>query len=308
MGMVLAALSALVYGTADFFGGLAARRVRAVVVAWVSQLFGTAALLALVAVWPAANASTADWVWGAVAGMGGGLGLAGFYRALSVGPMSVVAPVTAVTSALVPVLAGVAQGERPHGLSWIGVAAALPAIALVSTATDEPGSQRVARSTVLTALFAGVAFGLFFVAFGQTSPGAELWPLVAARAASVSLLGFLVLASRRRSLGIAALEGGPAEPVDLTAGPLDDTTARARDHLGVIAFVGIADTAANGLYLFSTHSETLAISAVLAAMYPVSTVLLARLRLAERFLRPQVVGLVLAAIAVALVAAGRALE
>lgn len=285
MGLLLAAASALVYGTADFLGGFAARRVQALLVALTSQIMGLMALSAVVAVWPHGNASGSDWMWGAIGGVGGGLGLAGFYRALALGPMSVIAPVTAVTSALVPLVVGLAQGDRPSWQSWLGLIAAVPAIALVSTATDEPGGARVAGSTLATALAAGVAFGLFFVAFAQTSPDAELWPLVAARLASITLLGSLTLATR------STRESG--------------SWGDARAAIAVIAGAGILDTGANGLYLLSTHTELLSESAVLAAMYPVSTVVLARVVLQERFLRPQLAGMALALVAVGLIAGGR---
>ena len=285
MGLLLAAMSALVYGTADFLGGLCARKVPALLVALVSQIIGLATLLLVVALWEPGDPLRSDWLWGALAGIGGGLGLAGFYRALAVGPMSIVAPVTAVMSALVPLVAGLAQGDRPSGLSWVGLAAAVPAIGLVSIASEEPGVRRVSTPTLLTSLAAGVAFGLFFVAFGQTRAEAELWPLVSARFASISMLALLTVAGRG---------GRPA-----------GSWAAARSGIVVIAGAGILDTVANGLYLLSTHSELLSLTAVLAAMYPVSTVLLARVVLHEKFLRVQLVGMALAAAAVGMIAAGR---
>ena len=297
MAILLAAASAVVYGSGDFFGGLAARRVPAFVVAFVSQCVGLAALLAVTLVWPDSAPTASDWAWGAAAGVAGGLGIAAFYWALSTGPMAVTAPITAVISATIPAFVGVATGDRPGAVSWIGVAAAVPAIGLVARADNPEGSEnpggagsarRVASRTVAAAAAAGVAFGIFFVAFARTGSQAGLWPLVAARLASISVLAALLVARRE-----------PARtPADHPA-----------HHLGtswlLLVAAGVFDTTANGLYLLATRSGALSLVAVVSAMYPASTVVLARLVLREHLARWQIVGLALAAVAVGLVAVGR---
>lgn len=276
--IVLAAASALVYGTADFLGGLASRRVPALVVTAVSQMVGLALLVVATPLWPHPNLTASDWAWGAAGGVLGAIGLALFYAALARGPMAVVALVTALVSAIVPIIVGVVEGERPHAIAWIGVAVALVAIAMV--AGTHRGAVQADTATLLSAVAAGVGFGSFFVLLAQTHSGAGLVPLLAARIASVSVVTLALVVTGRR------LRVGSSNRV-------------------LVMSTGFFDVSANALYLAAVSTGLLTTVAVVSAMYPASTVVLARLVLGERLSVGQRIGLIAAAIAVVLVALGR---
>ncbi|NEK58313.1 EamA family transporter [Geodermatophilus sabuli] len=276
MAVVLALTSAVVYGAADFLGGLASRRAPVFGVVAVSQVAGLAALLVLLP-WLGGPASTADLAWGALAGLLGATGLVVFFRALSRGVMSVIAPVTAVTAAAVPVLVGLLGGEDVGPWATAGIVLALAAVVLVS-AERGLSALRSARPASLTpALVAGAAFGLFFVLLDRTTDDSGLTPLVAARVASVALVVLVALAGRR----------------PLRVG---------RSALPLVALSGLGDMSANALFLLATQQGgQLAVTGVLASLYPVSTVVLAQLLLRERLVGAQVAGLVAAGAAVVLI-------
>ena len=244
-----------------------------------SQLSGLAVLTPFVLLSPG-QADPRSLAWGAAAGIAGGLGLMLFYRSLANGTMSVVAPLTAVTAAAVPVLAGVALGERPAPLVLVGVVIALLAVVLVSAEGGRLPRPRQLLTDPATggALTAGAAFGLFFVLISRSSADSGLWPLFGARTASIVLL-----------LGIA-----------LTVRP----RLPARSTWPIILALGVADTAANALFLLASRYGMLTITGVLIALYPVSTVLLAQTVLRERVSHLQLGGFAAAAAAVALIAAG----
>src|SRR4051794_28790965 len=187
VAVVLALASALVYGSADFCGGLASRRAPAPAVVAGSQAAGLVLLLALLP-WLGGAATSADYAWAAAAGAAGMLGLVLFYRALADGVMSVVAPVTALCAAAVPVLVGITLGARLGVLAATGIALALVAVVLVSAEDGLASLRRVRSAGLGLPLAAGVGFGLFFVLLDRVSPDAGLTPLVAARGSAVVLL------------------------------------------------------------------------------------------------------------------------
>ena len=277
MAILFASLSSLVYGSADFVGGIVARRNHGVVVAIVSQFFGLLALGVALAVWPHVQVSGGDLAWGLLAGLGGGGGLALFYPALGKGPMSIVAPLTALMSAVIPMVVGFATGDRPSAPALVGALLALPAIVLVARESGSHG--KVELSTVLDCLGASAGFGLFYVALSRTSVHAGLWPLAAARIASLSLLGGLCLVARR-------------------------SPRPATGSLAIIAGVGVFDMAANALYLLAATRGLLSLVSVVGSLYPAGTVVCAVVFLRERLLAAQVLGLLLAGLAVSLVALG----
>lgn len=277
MVVLLALSSALVYGAADFCGGLASRRAGALAVVALSQLAGLAALLLLLPL-VGGSVTTTDLLWGAAAGLAGGIGLAVFYRALADGVMSVVAPVTAVCAAAVPVLLGLGLGERLGLLALVGIGLALVAVALVAAEGDRPSVRSVRQAGLLPALAAGTAFGLFFVLLDRPGSDSGLWPLVGARTASIALVLLLVRGSVR-------------------------ALALPRAVLPLAGLAGVLDMAANALFLLAAREGLLAVAGVLASLYPVSTVVLAQVVLRERLGRAQLTGLVAAAAAVALIAA-----
>jgi drug/metabolite transporter (DMT)-like permease len=276
VAVLLALGSAVVYGASDFLGGLASRRASVFGVVALSQLAGLVALFTLLP-WLGGTVSAADLGWGAAAGLLGATGLVVFFRALSSGVMSVIAPVTAVTAAAVPVLAGLLAGNRIGPWAAAGILLALLAVVLVS-AEGGLGQLRAARPSALTApLIAGAAFGFFFVLLDRTSAGSGLTPLVAARLASVLLVVTVALAGKQ-SLRV----GRPALPLVLAS--------------------GVGDMTANALFLLATQLDSqLAITGVLASLYPVSTVLLAQAVLRERLVGAQLAGLGAALTAVVLI-------
>ncbi|HEX4815548.1 MAG TPA: DMT family transporter [Nonomuraea sp.] len=272
--VILATACAVVYGTADFFGGLASRRTQVFAAVVFSQLAGLVLVFALLPALPGASSGPALF-WGVAAGLSGAAGLALFYRSLATGVMSVVAPATAVTSAALPVLFGLATGERPGFRALVGVVLALGAVLLVGR-DGSPGG-RASAGTLVTALVAGAGFGGFFVLLAVAPADAGLWPLVGARASSVIVVALAALALRR------SLRPGPGS-------------------LHIIVAAGVLDMAANVLFVLAQRQGLLSLVAVLISLYPASTLLLARHVLGERLRGIQVTGVACALVAVALIA------
>jgi uncharacterized membrane protein len=276
VAVVLALSSAVVYGASDFLGGMASRRATVFGVVALSQLTGLVALLALLP-WLGGPVTAADLGWGAAAGLLGGTGLLTFFRALSRGVMSVIAPVTAVTAAAVPVLAGLLGGNRIGPVAGGGILLALIAVVLVSADGGLGQLRGVRPATLGSPLAAGAAFGCFFVLLDRTSADAGLTPLVAARTASFVLVVVIALL-RRRSLRVG------------------------RSALPIVLASGLGDMTANALFLLATQQGAeLAIVGVLASLYPVSTVVLAQVVLRERLVLAQLAGLAAAFAAVVLI-------
>lgn len=277
MAVLLALSSALVYGVSDFCGGMASRRAPAFAVVAVSQAAGLVALLALLP-WLAGAITPAALGWGAAAGVAGTTAMVLFYRALAVGVMSVVAPVTALAGAAVPVLAGLALGEQVGTTAAAGIALALVAVLLVA-AEGGLGSLRTARpGAYAPAIASGAGFGAFFVLLDQAPSDAGLSPLLGARVLSLALI-LLISLTAGRSLRVP------------------------RAGLPVVLLAGLGDMAANALFLLATQQDgPLAITAVLTSLYPVSTVLLALVLLRERLSGTQLAGVGAAAAAVVLIA------
>ncbi|MFF1654296.1 EamA family transporter [Streptomyces sp. NPDC058255] len=280
MGEFLALSSALCFGVTHFVNGLLSRRVDGMTVALHAQLGGT--LLALVlAPSPAdGSASLADYGWGALSGVGTGVGVAFLYRAMSQGAMSVVVPVSDVGAVALPVLVGVTLlGEHPSAPVWVGIAAVLPALWLVSQTTS--GTARNCHAAppdgVPSALVASMGIGLQFLAMAQVDSDSGLWPVVLSRVVSV-----MVIAGALASYGARW------------------TMPRGAWATAVAA--GMVGTAAIVLYLEATAHQLMAVATVLSSLYPAVPVVLALLLLAERLNRRQTLGLVCAALAVALIA------
>ncbi len=276
MAVVLSLASALVYGAADFCGGLAARRASVFAVVALSQLAGLVLLLVLLPFLGGRPTGVA-LAWGAAAGIAGGTGLGLFYRALGDGVMSVVAPVTALCAAAVPVLVGLLRGERLAVPAAAGIAIAFVAVALVASEGGVPSWEVARRAGLFPALAAGSAFGVFFVLLAQTRESSGLWPLVGARAASIGLIVSAAAFARRSVRAPKAV-------------------------LPIVVLTGAADMAANALFLLATREGLLVITGVLASLYPVSTVILAQLVLRERLAGSQLLGVSAATLAVVLIA------
>ncbi len=280
-GLALALGSSLCWGVSDFLGGLQSRRLALLRVMLVSQVVGLAGLGVVVA----ARGHGPPALHHLLAAIGGGLagliGLTGFYRGLAIGMMSIVAPIAA-TGVAVPVIVGVAGGERPAASQVIGIVAALMGIVLASRereAEPSPRERAPTRASVGMALIAALGFGLFFVGVRASARFDPIWAAFFARSASVAAL--------------------------LVAGAI--APSRLRDQGGgwwALALVGTLDVAANVLYALATRHGLLSVISVLSSLYPVITVLLARGVLGERVRRGQELGVLAALAGVLLIASG----
>jgi drug/metabolite transporter (DMT)-like permease len=273
--LLLAALSSLTFGVADFAGGLATRRAPAITV--VVGVYGIG-LVGIVALGPVFGGSpeASDLLWGAAAGVAGSLGLVLYYHALATTRMAVAAPVAAVVGALAPVVFGVLVGERPLPLAWVGIGFALPAVLLIGAGGRETRAvDGPARAAVL-GVVTGVLFGLFSILISRSGDGSGMWPLVTSRLSSTVLMVVVAVALGRPLLA-------------------------PRRVLGPVALAGVLDVIANVLFLTAVRMELLSLVAVIMAMYPASTVALARIVLGERVDRVQAAGIALAVLALTLI-------
>ncbi len=276
LALVLALGSAIVWGAADFSGGTLTKRLPAFGVTVVSQAAGLVVLAAVAAVHGAVGGRS--FVLGVLAGIGGGAGLAAFYRALSLGTMSVVSPVVAC-GAVLPFAISIATGERPTVLALAGAVAALGGAVLASVEERRAEAPERARAIAL-AVVAAVALGLFVYFLGLGSrQGDALSTLLGARIGSLALLT-LAATARRAPMGVP------------------------RRWLLPVAAVGLADVTANVLFAFAAGHSLLALVSVLGSLYPVVTVLLAHVLLGERLTRTQKVGITVALAGVAAIASG----
>lgn len=285
MAALLALLSAAAYGSGDFLGGLAARRLPAAAVTLRTAVIGWFGLAVVTLLVPAERVVGADLAWGAVGGVAGAVGILALYSGLAQGPMSVVAPITAVLSAVVPVLFGLVSGERPSWVAGGGIVAALVAIALVSRVDDPDGdSPPVDARLIGVSLAAGLGFGVFFIGLDLAGDDAGLWPIMSARTATVICFAALAMVWAGARVG--------------------DRRARERSTAWLLVGTGILDTAANALFLLATQRGLLTLVAVLGALYPAATVVLARVVLGERMSRTQLAGCGVAVVAVVAVSGG----
>jgi drug/metabolite transporter (DMT)-like permease len=276
LALVLALGSSVVWGTADFAGGSLSRRLPVLGVTLVSQGAGFAALLVAVAV--RGEVGSRSLLLGLAAGVGGGLGLAAFYRALALGTMSVVSPIAAC-GALVPFVVSLATGERPSPIALAGAAAALAGAVLASLEERRAAAASPERArAVVLAVVAAIALGLFVYFLGLGSrQGDPLSTLVGARIGSLAVL-----------VGVAALLRAPV--------------SIPRSSIAAVAAVGLADVSANALFAVASTHGLLALVSVLGSLYPVVTVLLAHVLLGERLTRAQRAGVALALGGVAVIA------
>jgi drug/metabolite transporter (DMT)-like permease len=279
LALALALSASLCWGVSDFVGGLQARHVSLLRVMLVSETLGLGALIVVLAVRGTAAPSFARLLPALLGGLAGTVALAGFYRALAIGTMSIVAPISA-TGAAVPVVVGLAGGDRPASRQLVGIAAAMVGVVLASRERGPGIPERPpSPASIALALVAAAGFGTFFVAIRSSARADVLWALFAARASSVAaLMAIVAVRSPARVLG--------------------------RERFWPIAAVGMLDLAANGLYAFATRHGLLSVVAVGASLYPLATVVLARVVLGERVRRVQELGITAALLGVALIASG----
>lgn len=265
-------LSALAWGGGDFCGGLASRHAPAYAVVWVSQAVGVMALAGLAWFTGEAWPSWADVAWGMAAGLAGVVGLLALYHALAQSRMGLAAPVSAVVSAALPVAVSLFSEGWPGWARFAGFGLALVAVWLIA----RDGPARLSWGALQLPLLAGVSFGLFLTLIGQVSATAVFWPLVAARFTSLSVVTGYILITR------------PPLTLPRAAWP-------------AMLLAGVLDGAGNAFYGLAAQTGRLDVAAVLASLYPASTVLLAWRLLHERLARAQWAGVLLALLAIALI-------
>ena len=282
MVILLGLAAAVLYGSGDFLGGLAARRAHVLAVLTLAQGAGAAVALAAAALspgWP----SLAGLAWGIGAGLVGGLGLIIFYIGLAAGPMSVVAPVSGLVSTVLPVAVALAEGERPGPGVYAGALLCLVAVVLASSAGGTSAAQGHTRPgrAIGYGVAAGVSFGLFFLLIRNAGQTGELWPVAAARIGELAVV-LTAAAVLRRGVRLRRAGGW---------------------LLLAAAGAGVIDVVANICYVAATRTGMFGLAVVLASLYPGITVLLARVVLGERLRWVQRAGLGLAALGILLVAA-----
>lgn len=283
MVTILALAAAVLYGSADFLGGTATRR-HANPIAVIAVSMPTGAILTLI-VAVIAGSGQMSWAtagWAGAAGVSGALGLAAFYAGFAAAPMSVIAPVAALISTLLPVGAALAGGERPGLPVAIGGLVCIVAVVLVSL--ERPAAEAVGWRHRLRGLYyavpAGLAFGFFMLFLRNAGTAGVMWPVFLARVAGALTMLAGCLLTRTRPLG----RGDP----------------------GVLAIAlasGVVDAAANACYVLATRAGMFGLAVVITSLYPGVTVLLARVLLGERMRHVQSAGLILAGVGVVLVTA-----
>ena len=279
--VALALVASACWGVADFTGGVLSRRLGALLILAGQQAIGVAIVGAVLVAVAEPLPGTRFVVLALLAGAFGAIGLGLFYRALSVGTMSIVAPISA-SGVTIPVIVGIATGDRPSALQSAGLVVTIVGVVLASrqAADADEAARGAGRQSVILALLAAVALGVFFTVSDSAADDSVLWLLLLGRGISVVLLG-VALAVTRTPLRI-----------------------RGRRDLGLVALVGGLDLLATGLYGVANTEGLLSIVAVVGALYPVATVLLARVVLRERLRPSQAAGVALAFAGVAAVAGG----
>lgn len=315
---VLGVVGAVVFGSADFLGGLAAKRLRSITVTAIAALAG---LVGMLAAYPFLGGkwAPADIGWGALSGVFGVIAIVLLYACLAIGPMSILSPLTAVVSAIAPMLWGLlVKGEQLSGFGYLGLFVALVAVVLVGFI---PGAAVVRPSLrgILMAIGSGLAIGAFMVSIDQTSDESGLVPLILNRAVNGAIAWTIVavlviLAARRRriapalELRVGATPTGHADleqAVDAAPPTLShDARLRSAVRTGILLAIscGVVDAVANTVMLIALRLGDLSIVSVLTAMYPAGTIILAAIVLRERIAAVQWVGLALALSAGALFA------
>lgn len=283
LAIVVGLASALTYGVADFFGGLGSKRTAPVVVTALAAVVGLLVMLPFALLVPA-RVSVEAFLWGGLSGITGAAAIFLLYAALAIGPMSILSPLTAVLSALVPMTWGLLGGERLPWWGYPALGGVLVAIVLVGF-VPEKGAVRPRLRGILYAVGSGLLIGAFFILVDQAPHDSGLYPLVGNRVVSGGILFVVVavLAVLARRRGVPAFPG-------------------LRSALPVIVACGVADAAANVLILTGLRLGDLTVMSVLAALYPAGTIALAAIVLRERIAPVQWAGLALALTSAAVLA------
>jgi drug/metabolite transporter (DMT)-like permease len=278
IGVALALAASLSWGIADFGGGIGTRRVHLVWVLVVSQVAGLLLVGAIALATLPQPPSGRELAWGVFGGVMGAVGLSCFYRALAIGTMGIVGPITA-TGAVVPVAYGLARGEHPSALQGVGIVVAVSGVVAASLEPLPEGAGRKLATGVGLSLFAALGFGSAILGLNRVSQAGVVWGTLTLRLAVVPI-------------------------VCLAALLLRPSVARLRPTVPILVAAGLFDTGANLLYGASARHGLISVVSVLGSLYPVVLVVLARVLLAERIARPQLAGVAVALAGVALISAG----
>jgi len=277
LGIALGLASSVAWGISDFLGGLQSRRISALTVLLVTQPLGLVLALAVALAIGGDPLDTEDALIATGAGAAAVLALGAFYRAMALGSVSVVATIGAL-GVLIPIIAGLIQGEEPAAIQGVGSVAAIAGVLLVAREPD-PEWRAAGRASVGLAALAAIGFGLFFLGLDASSGEQPTWTIVAARAGGVV------------TLVMAALVIRPSLRIEAGMGP-------------ALLAIGCFDILANSLFAVATNHGLLSLVAVAGSLYSAVTILLARVFLAERLAGSQQAGVVLALAGVATIAAG----
>lgn len=285
--------AALVFGSADFVGGMASKRISPIRVTAIGAASGLIVLFAAEAI-VGGRWSWEAMLYGGLSGVTGALAITLLYGCLAIGPMSILSPLTALVSAFVPLMVGVLRGERLPVFGYVAIGLALIAVVLVGF-VKEKGAVRPSAKALLMATASGTMIGVFLILIDMTPPDAGLVPLIANRAVNgvvmFAVVGVVAFAMRRR-----------ATPVKETAAPIGMLSRGWKAGFWLAAGAGMVDATANSLLLVGLRLGNLSVMAVLTALYPAGTIILAAIVLRERIAPVQVVGLGIALIAAAMLA------
>jgi len=277
--IALGLAASLSWGVADFLGGIQSRRMPVVAVVLGSQITGLALVVTIVAIRGTGPPGGDFLPYAAASSVGGIIGLTSFYKALSIGAMGVVAPLSS-TAAVIPLVVGLATGDELSALQGAGIALAVTGVVLASReAGDEAKGSTAVAAGAGFALLSAIGFGCFFVAMDRASNADVLWAVCVSRTVSVRLLALALLVTRPR-LGLRVAD------------------------MRILALVGVLDIAANGFFAVASTKGLVSVVAVLASLYPIVTVVLARVVLKERLHAVQRIGAAAALAGVALISAG----
>lgn len=275
MIVVLGLAAAVLYGVGDFAGGIASRRIGAITVLLCSYPVGAVLMAAMLPVFPG-HLDLRSAVFGILGGSAGLLGVVLMYSLMTIAPINVISPVTAVLAAIVPIVVSVGIGERPQVTAWFGIVLGLGAVILVSRTNDTHPHGRIGARTLVLAFVSGLGFGLYFVFLARAGDGSGLWPLVISRFASAALI---VPLARARG-AFQAIRGRT---------------------LWVVVLAGACDALANMCFLLASREGLLSLASVLTSLYPATTVILAVWLLREHTSPIQRLGLALAAGSIVLI-------
>jgi drug/metabolite transporter (DMT)-like permease len=287
--IILGFATSLVYGFADFFGAIASRRIKPVTVTFVSGAIGLAFLLAL-SIFVGADFSPGALFWGTAAGITSAIAMSALYASLAIGPISIVSPLSAVISAIVPSAVGFAQGDRFSTLGFAGLGAILVAVFLVGFVPGKDVRLPSMKGLVL-AVIAGGGIGVVLICLDQAPADSGLAPVILLRATAAAILGAVTLftfgAAIRRKLRTST----KPEP--------DKNRGNEPDKVPIkfwysVAVTGLFDASANVFFILASRIGSLTVVSVLTALYPLGTIILARIFLKEKLARTQTIGVLLA--------------